>query len=203
MLWTDAFKSRVLFNASKAYIKQLEKGEAWDTIQPVYALSLVNQNFDHQSDSYYHHFKIVTVDEPKLFLDGLEFVFIELPKVKARNLKEKALGVLWLRFLAEIENRAEQISPDFFEVPELMEATEILKESAFTETELASYDKYWDTAMVEKALLQGAKMEGIEEEKFETIYSAFAQGLSIEIISKITRLSVEEVSKALRARNLN
>ena len=26
MLWTDSFKTRVLFNASKAYVRQLDKG---------------------------------------------------------------------------------------------------------------------------------------------------------------------------------
>jgi hypothetical protein len=53
MLWTDSFKNRVLFNASKAYIKQLEKGEHFESLQPVYALSLVNHNFENEMDAYF------------------------------------------------------------------------------------------------------------------------------------------------------
>jgi len=46
MLWTDSFTNRVLFNASKAYIKQLDKGIEYKGLQPVYALSIVNEIFD-------------------------------------------------------------------------------------------------------------------------------------------------------------
>src|SRR4051812_43011381 len=43
MLWTDSFKSRIQFNASKAYVQQLGNGKSYDSLQPVYALSLVNE----------------------------------------------------------------------------------------------------------------------------------------------------------------
>ena len=42
MQWTSAFLQRVLFNASQAYVKQLEKGETFELLQPVMALSLVD-----------------------------------------------------------------------------------------------------------------------------------------------------------------
>jgi predicted transposase/invertase (TIGR01784 family) len=202
MLWTDSFKNRVLFNTSKAYIKQLEKGEHFESLQPVYALSLVNHNFENEMDAYFHHYKIVTVDEPKRHLPGLEFVFIELKKVKAKNLKEKALGVLWLRFLTEIENRTENLSPDFMEHPDLKEATDILKESAFNKAELETYDKYWDSVMVEQALLDGAiakgYKQGINEEKENIIIIGHKEGISIESLARITRLSVPEVEVILK-----
>lgn len=167
MLWTDSFKSRVLFNASKAYVKQLEKGEKYHSLQPVYALSLVNDNFDKDTEEYYHHYQIVNIQNPEKQLEGLEFVFIELPKVKARNLREKALGILWLRFLAEIENRTENVSEDFFSDPNIKEALSILQESAFTKRELAAYDKYWDTIISEQTLIEEAERKGRAEGKAE------------------------------------
>lgn len=42
MEWTTAFKQRVLFNATKAYIRQLKKSKKYHLLQPVYSLSLVN-----------------------------------------------------------------------------------------------------------------------------------------------------------------
>ena len=45
MLWTDSFKKRVLFNASKVYVRQLDKGIEYNGLQPVYALSIVNEIF--------------------------------------------------------------------------------------------------------------------------------------------------------------
>jgi len=76
MLWTNSFESRVLFNASKAFVKQLYKGEQFELLQPVYALSLVNQNFVPNTESYFHHYKIVTVKQPQLQMKGLEFIFV-------------------------------------------------------------------------------------------------------------------------------
>lgn len=43
MAWTDAFKQRVLFNASKAYVSQAEMGYKYEDLQPVYSLNLVNE----------------------------------------------------------------------------------------------------------------------------------------------------------------
>jgi len=74
MLWTNSFQNRVLFNASKAYIRQLEKGEQYDLLNPVYALSLVHENYIANSEKYYHHYKIVTIEEPRLQMEGLEFI---------------------------------------------------------------------------------------------------------------------------------
>ena len=45
MMWTSAYKQRVLFNASKAYVSQLDKGGDYEILQPVYSLNLVNDTF--------------------------------------------------------------------------------------------------------------------------------------------------------------
>jgi len=129
-------------------------------------------------------------------------VFVELPKVKAKNLKDKALGILWLRFLTEIENKTESLSNDFMEHPELKEATEILKESAFNRSELDNYEKYWDSVRVEQALLDGflekGRMEGKIEVKEQTVLIGYQNGLSLELIAKISQLSIEEVNLILQ-----
>jgi predicted transposase/invertase (TIGR01784 family) len=214
MLWTNSFMNRVLFNASKAFVKQLEKGEQYELLQPVYAVSLVNQNFDLETESYFHHYKIVNVEMPDKLMTGLEFVFIELPKVKARNLKDRALGVLWLRFMAEIKDLDESISAEFLEYKELKEASEILMESAFNSAELESYDRYWDSISVEKTIWHDARKEGLtegreegkiegkiegkEEERDEIVGRAYREGVSIPLISKITGISENEVEDILR-----
>ena len=46
LAWTTGFMQRVLFNASKAYVKQLDKSYNFNILQPVYALSLINQIFE-------------------------------------------------------------------------------------------------------------------------------------------------------------
>ena len=50
MMWTSAYKQRVLFNASKAYVSQLEKGNDYELLQPVYSLNIVNDTFSGLQD---------------------------------------------------------------------------------------------------------------------------------------------------------
>ena len=151
-----------LFNASKAYVKQLDKGREYKGLKPVYALSLVNENFERDTGQYYHHYSIIHNELSGKKIDGLEFVFVELPKFKAKNLTEKKLQVLWLRYLTEIEDNA-----DLLANPDVREAIECLRESAFTRAELETYDNYWDRVSTEKTLMADAldsgKKEGLEE----------------------------------------
>ena len=46
MVWSKEFQNRVLFNASKAYVRQLDKSNDYDLLQPVYSLNLVNDIFE-------------------------------------------------------------------------------------------------------------------------------------------------------------
>ncbi len=176
MLWTDSFKSRVLFNASKAYVSQLGKARHYTTLQPVYALSLINQNFAPASPDYYHHYRIVHTREPEQVLEGLEFIFVELPKFQARNLRDKRMQVLWLRYLTEMQDQAEQIPADLLAVSETAEAIEYLRESSFSRAELAGYDKYWDMIRSERTLLAGAEQDGIKRGRAEGKAEGLAQG---------------------------
>jgi len=167
MLWTDSFKSRVLFNASKAYVKQLDKGREYKGLKPVYALSLVNENFEKDTGEYYHHYSIIHNQLTGRKIDGLEFVFVELPKFKAKNLTEKRLQVLWLRFLTEIEDMTETPPADLMAEPEMREAIEYLRESAFTRAELETYDQYWDSVSREKTMLADALDSGFKKGRQE------------------------------------
>lgn len=132
MLWTDSFKSRILYNASKAFIKQIDRGEEYKALQPVYSLCIINENFEPHLPEYLHHYKIVHLQYSNKIIPGLEFVFIELPKFKAHKFTDKKLSVLWIRFLSEIRDNQEEIPKIFNEFPELKEATELIKESAYT-----------------------------------------------------------------------
>ena len=60
MLWTEAFKQRVLFNASKAFVRQLDKKRKYELLQPVYSLNLVNETFmKDYPDEFIHNYSVV------------------------------------------------------------------------------------------------------------------------------------------------
>ena len=150
MSWTANFKQRVLLNASKAYVRQLPKGEEYHLLQPVYSLNLVNEIFEPEIEEYYHYYPMVHYQHPEKVLEGLHLVFVELPKFKAKNFTEKKMEVLWLRFLTEIGEDTRQAPQDLLDTPETSEALEIIEESAYSDAEMLAYDKFWDRASREK-----------------------------------------------------
>ena len=89
MLWSSAFMQRVLFNASKAYVRQLDGKEKYELLQPVYSLSLVNEVFAPDIEDFYHDYRIVQIQHTDRIIEGLRFIFVELPKFTPHTYSEK------------------------------------------------------------------------------------------------------------------
>lgn len=194
--WTDSFKQRLLFGASQAIVKQLEKGEAYQLLQPVYGLGIVADIYDHQSEEWYHHYQLVKKSTQKLdIIDHLQLVFIELPKFKVETKDSKTLRLLWLRFLREINEKTAQVSQDLLAVPEISEAVVLAEESAYTKGELNSYESYWDSVRTEKTLLLGRFEEGKLEGKLEIAVNMLKANRPLHEISLFTGLPVDEIKK--------
>ena len=177
MLWTDSFKTRVLFNASKAYVQQLSRGREYKGIQPVYALSLINDIFEKDTPEFYHHYALVHQQDNNRRLEGLELVFVELPKFKPQTIQAKKMQVLWLRYLTEIKDNTEQISEDLLNDPSVSEALIYLQESAFSLAELAGYDRYWDSISVERTLIADFEEKGMNRGLEKGIQRGIEQGI--------------------------
>lgn len=203
MIWSPEFKYRVLFNASKAYVRQADIGDKYELLQPVYSLNLVNDIFEPDLEEYYHYYRMVHVEHSDRVIDGLQLIFVELPKFTPPTYSEKKMHVLWLRYLTEINEKTREVPEELLEAPEIKKAVTILEESAFTPAQLLGYEKFWDIISVERTLISSAerrgikkgKEEGREEEKILIASKAKKQGLSSEVISGLTGLSVEEIDK--------
>ena len=160
MFWTDAFKSRVLFNSSKAYVRQLGSGEQYKTLMPVYSVNLVNEAFQKDTEQYYHYYQIVNRENSEDIIKGFSFLFIELPKIHEDNLPKDINQARWLRFFTEIQNLTTSINEDLKNNPSIRHALELLEESAFTTEELDQYERNWDAIRVDKELLDDALSKG-------------------------------------------
>jgi predicted transposase/invertase (TIGR01784 family) len=155
MTWTDSFKSRVLLNASKAYVAQTEKGMNYTSLQPVYALNFVNAKFLKDVDDYYHYYHLVHDRYTDKVIDGLHLIFIELPKFKPTTFSERKMQVLWLRFLTEINESTREVPAELLENAEVNEALEIVERAAFTDEEMRAYDKFWDRVSTQRTWEEG------------------------------------------------
>ena len=206
--WTDSFKQRLLFGASQAVVKQLEVGEDFALLQPVYGLGLVAEIYDKATPEWYHHYQLIkkgTQDGD--VIDHLQLIFIELPKFPIHSSKEKKLKLLWLRFLREINKKTKTVSEELLAIPEIAEAVRLTEESAYSPGELEYYESYWDQVSREKSLLSGSyrqglvegeakgKAEGKIEGKIEIARKMLALGLSVATIAETTELTEEEIER--------
>ena len=207
--WSENFKSRILLNDSKVYIKPLYKGDDFELLQPVYALSFVNETFEkspEMADTYYHHYKIVNIDHIEKQIEGLEFVFVELPKFKPQNRAEKKLHDLWLRFLTEVNETTTEIPHELLENELTREAVQYMETAAYTKEQLEAYDKWKLAIMTECSAISDAKEEGeaigLEKgkakEKEQTVINCHKTGIDIETIATITNLTVAQVTEILK-----
>lgn len=208
MLWSTSFEQRILFSASQAYVKQLHVGHNYASLQPVYALALTNQVFDRVTPEYYHHYQIVRQHEPRRVLEGLEFVFIELPKFAPQSRTDKRMQVKWLRFLSEVgetfDNTADA-DPTWREDPDIAQALALVEQAAFTEQELEAYHIQIDKARIESTVLEDARAEGKAEgeaaAKAQIVQAMQANGLAAAQIGQFTGLTEQQVVDLLKPAN--
>ena len=177
MVWSKEFQYRVLFNASKAYVRQLDKGKDYELLQPVYSLNLLNEVFEPKLDNYYHYYRLVHEQYSNRVIDGLHLVFVELPKFTPHTFSEKKMQVLWLRFMTEIDEKTEMVSPDLLANPLVEKAISIVRESAFTRAQLEAYDRFWDAIRVEKAFINEGIRRGMEKGIKQGMEQGIKQGM--------------------------
>ena len=197
MVWSAEFKQRVLFNASKAYVKQLNRGEDYSLLKPVYSLNLVNEVFEPELDDYYHYYHLVHEEHTEKVIDGLHLVFVELPKFTPHTFTEKKMQVLWLRYLTEIDENTKEIPAELLANPEIAKAVSEIEESAYTEEELLGYDEFWDMVSVEKTLAgrleRLTKANGDAEEKLKATSSQLeATSSQLEATSNLLKAAEEQ-----------
>ena len=181
MYWSESFKSRVLLNASKAYVMQLDRAKKYELLQPVYSLNFVNEIFERSlemQDEYYHHYKIVNIKNTEKQIKGLEFIFIELPKFKPQNRSEKKLHELWMRFLTEINETTQQAPKELLENDETQEAVKYIEVSAYTKEQLFTYDRVRDSISMELSLMSDYKREGLTEGREKGLAEGRKKGLA-------------------------
>ena len=169
-----------MFNASKAYVRQIDTGQEYELLQPVYSLNLVNEVFEPELEGFYHYYQLVHMEHTEKVIEGLHLIFVELPKFNPHTYSEKRMRVRWLRFLTEINEHTREVPPELLANPEVEKAGEThVEESAFTEAQLLGYEKFWDIISVEKTLSNSAIRKGMAKGMAKGIKEGMTKGIEV------------------------
>src|SRR5579863_6904029 len=196
--WTESFKQRLLFGTSQAIVKQLEKGENYKLLQPVYGLGIVADVIDKDDPEWYHHYQLVKRgDNAKYLIEHLQLLFIELPKFPVQSTDEKKLRLLWLRFLREIDEKTVTVAQELMDVPEISEAIILAEESAYSPGELDSYEYYWDAVRTEKTRIADSYEKGMQDAQVNMIKKLLSK-FDDKTIAELTDLPLVQIAEIRR-----
>ncbi|MCQ2974942.1 MAG: Rpn family recombination-promoting nuclease/putative transposase [Bacteroidales bacterium] len=168
--WNSAYFYRTLYNVTKLYSSQLETAEQFDQLHNVYALSIVDVNKIPEFkdyDEYIQTYFITNNNHIEDKKDAIVMSFVDIRKYKPITHGEKLLKDLWLQFFTQINEATEIVDQAMLNNKDISQALEILKRSAYTDAEIAYYEKSRLNQITERSALKVEREVGREEGRLE------------------------------------
>jgi len=189
------FKDRTVYYSTFPIRDQAIVGSEWDfELKKVYTIAILDFVFDedqNQPEKLRYDVKLTDIQTKKVFYDKLTFIYLEMPKFNktAEDLDTKFDKWLYvLKNLHKLDRIPEKFKENIF--LKLFETAEIAK---FSQQEYQEYEdslKYYRDI---KNSLDTAREEGERKKQIEVAKTGLKEGLSVELIMKLTGLSKEEI----------
>jgi len=204
----DGFDKRVQYYTAKQYSAQIEVGDDYPKLNQVIFIGILNFKFFEGKDYLTKHL-IINKKTGKQELKDIEFNFVELPKFKKKLNKLSSLIEKWVYFIKNAPNL--DVIPANIDDDGLIQAYEDADKHNWSKEELLAYDYaamrnqdekgklvLTEKRGIEKGIEQGIGLgieQGIEREKTETVKNGIRAGLSDEILTQLTSLSIALVQQ--------
>ena len=187
------FKDRSLYYSTFAIREQAPKGKDWDYhLEDVYTVGVLNFKFpgdEYPAGSYRHEIKLKDVEDNHVFYPKLTFVYLEMPKFNKTEDELVTMFDKWmfvLRNLSRLLDRPKALQDRIFD--RLFEQAEIAKYSPEERREYeVSVKNYWDYNSTMKT--------AVLNEKKKIALNMKADGMTVELITKYTGLTAEEIER--------
>ncbi len=196
VLNVEFFGKRVLYNAAKTYVSQLQKGQGYGMLQPVIALTLTDFEMFENSDRVISRFVYKEETTNLRYTDNnMELVFIELPKFTNELSQLETLVDKWIYFM-KYANTLTQIPQTMDVVPEIHQAFDIANQVNLNPDELEAIERQEMFIYDQQGIIIYAEKQARKEAKKEATLAIARQlldRLDDETISQTTGLSIEEI----------
>jgi len=191
------FKDRTVYYSTFPIREQAQPGSEWDfELKAVYTVAILDFVFDEdkwEKEKYRYNVKLSDIETNKVFYDKLTFVYLEMPKF-TKSVKElKTRFEKWMyviRNLNKLDRIPDELREGIFE--RLFEVAEIAK---FSPEEVLAYEDSLKIYRDLKNSIDTAKEEGKKEKAIEMAKNSLKEGLPIELIAKLTGLTIPEIEK--------
>lgn len=194
-------KKRSLYYLSRLYSEQLKQGDEYKKLNGAIGINILNFNLLN-NERYHNSYLFKESETNEVFTDLMQIHIIELPKFNKKPSEIKDELESWVEFLKEPS--AEVVEMLSKKVPEIIEAFEVLKVVS-SDVETRRDAEIRIKAMSDKASsLAGAKKEGEYQKSLSVAKVSLENGLSMDMIAKITGLElsvIEKLQKELEVKN--
>lgn len=174
------FEKRILYNAAKGYVLQLEAGHSYTRLLPVIAITITDfvlfEQFERPLSRYVLKERDSLLDYP---MNDLELVFVELPKFRKQPDEVETLAEQWMAFL-QYARELREVPHQMAQVPALRHAFEIANQAILSAEELEIVEK-------QEAFIKDTRMT-IEESRAEGVQEGLQQGIQQGIIATARRM---------------
>jgi predicted transposase/invertase (TIGR01784 family) len=218
------FAKRSLYYTSKAYVSQLESGKEYKKLKSVYFIGILNFTIFDGKNHISRHL-ILNRETLKQEIKDFDFTFIELPKFKKELKELISTADRWVYFIqnanklelvpkefeAEEFKEAFQIANSYgwnrkeLEIYDYMRLKEMDARNEIETAKNKGFNKGFNRGVeqgLEQGLTQGLEQgltqgleQGEKKAKIEIAKTLLSIGDSLEKISQVTGLSVDELKK--------
>ena len=220
----SGLEKRILFNAAKSYSTQLLRGEEYDTLEPIIALTITSDfvMFKDLPD-YQTYWHVREERTGRLYSRDIELIFIELPKFTKTEAEVETMSEKWIYFIQNAGSL--ELIPDTFSEAPLVEAFQIANTAGMQIEELDEQRQRLDFIHAMKSSVQKSHSEGRAEGRaegreegrtegeaiglekgkslgkvealFQTVRNLQREGMSLQKIASMTGLPEDEVQHLL------
>lgn len=193
------FEKRVMYNAASVLATKLEADRTRTHFNSVIALTITDLEMFPYSDGVISRYQLLGRDRAADCSDGIELVFVELPKFSKHINELETMKDKWLYFLKQA-NYLESIPTSLQQEPGIRDAFEAALITHLSEKELdimegqAMYIHDYRNSL-KLAFRKGVQMREMQERqtKKKAIARSLIGKLSPSEISQITGLSLQEI----------
>jgi len=203
VLNVEDFEKRVVYNFSKAYSNQLDKGEKYSLLQPVIAVTITDFVLFKKSKQIINRFTWKEDKELFSYREELKLIFLELPKFEKELAELETISDKWIYFLKSAPS-LEVVPESLGEISEIDTAFDLANRANLSKEELEALekremfiaDRINEIVLARREGKEEGLVEGIELGEIKLILRQLRRSLGDippEINSKIQQLSVEQL----------
>ena len=198
-----AYFQRMLFGASKLVTEYINRGEGYDKVRKVYSVNIVYFSLGSGKDVVYHGktefrgihqgdvLELTPFQKQTFKVDTVSQLYPEYYILKVNYFNQVARSPLeeWIYYL----NTGD--IPDNATAPGLNEARQRLKLDRMTKEELNAYYRHLDNIVILRDNIFTERAEGERNKQIEIARNLKKAGVSIDVISQSSGLTVDEIEK--------